>query len=184
MVQAPAPRHRLDALTPPPLTVRDARPDEFAAIHALTRRAYAEYAEIMDPTSWSALSGAIDAGLSSGQDIERIVALDGEALVGSALLFPPSDDAYTGLGVRVTAPELRLVAVDPPARGRGIARALVDDCLRRARASGASEIGLHTSGSMRAAIRMYEAMGFERAPENDFQPPGAELVVGYRLRLV
>jgi hypothetical protein len=31
---------------------------------------------------------------------------------------------------------------------------------------------------------MYERMGFERAPENDFQPPGTELVVGYRLVFV
>ncbi len=28
---------------------------------------------------------------------------------------------------------------------------------------------------------MYEGMGFERAPENDFQPPGTERVLGYRL---
>ncbi len=138
----------------------------------------------MDATSWAALSDAIDAGLASGQDMQRIVAVDGETIVGSALLFPPSDDAYKGLGVRVTAPEVRLVAVDPPARGRGIARALMDECLRRARASGATEIGLHTSRSMQAAIRMYEGMGFERAPENDFQPPGTERVVGYRLRLI
>ncbi len=31
---------------------------------------------------------------------------------------------------------------------------------------------------------MYEGMGFQRAPENDFQPPGTERVVGYRLRLI
>jgi len=138
---------------------------------------------IMDPTSWAALSGAIDAGLSSDQEMERIVAVDGHEIVGSALLLPPSEDAYEGFGVRVTAPEVRLVAVDPAARGRGVARALMDECLRRARASGATESGLHTSRSMKAAIRMYEGMGFERAPENDFQPPGTERVVGYRRRL-
>jgi hypothetical protein len=37
---------------------------------------------------------------------------------------------------------------------------------------------------MKAAIQMYERMGFERAPENDFQPPGTERVLGYRLGLV
>ncbi len=137
----------------------------------------------MDPTSWNALSNAIDAGLSSEQRMERLVAVDGDVIVGSALLFPPSGDAYKGLGVAVTAPEVRLVAVDPPARGRGVARALMDECLRRARAAGATEIGLHTSRSMQAAIRMYEAIGFKRAPEHDFQPPGTETVVGYRLAL-
>lgn len=172
-----APRPRV------PLTVREARPDELQAVYELTRRAYAEYATTMDPTSWEALSGAIDAGLASDQEMDRIVALEGDTIVGSALLLAPTEDAYKGFGVRVTAPEVRLVAVEPSARGRGIARALMDECLRRARAAGATEIGLHTSRSMQAAIRMYEGMGFERAPENDFQPPGTELVVGYRLIL-
>jgi ribosomal protein S18 acetylase RimI-like enzyme len=137
----------------------------------------------LDPASWEALSGAIDAGLSSDQEMQRIVALEGDTIVGSALLLAPSEDAYKGFGVRVTAPEIRLVAVEPSARGRGIARALMDECLRRARASGATEIGLHTARAMKAAIRMYEGMGFQRAPENDFQPPGTERVMGYRLVL-
>ena len=136
----------------------------------------------MDPTSWAALSGAIEAGLSSAQ-VERIVAHDGSAIVGSALLFPPAVDAYGGLTVGGKWPEVRLVSVEPAARGRGIARALMQECFRRARAAGATHIGLHTSRSMAAAIRLYEGMGFERAPENDFQPPGTELVVGYQLRL-
>jgi ribosomal protein S18 acetylase RimI-like enzyme len=59
----------------------------------------------------------------------------------------------------------------------------MDECVRRARAAGATELGLHTSRSMRVAMRMYERMGFVRAPEYDFQPPGAELVEAYRLTL-
>jgi hypothetical protein len=35
---------------------------------------------------------------------------------------------------------------------------------------------------MRAAIRLYERMGFVRVPEQDFQPAGAELVKAYQLR--
>ena len=166
-----------------PLTIREARPDELQAVYELTRRAYAEYATTLDPASWEALSGAIDAGLSGDQEMQRIVALEGDTIVGSALLLAPSEDAYKGFGVRVTTPEIRLVAVEPSARGRGIARALMDECLRRARASGATEIGLHTARAMKAAIRMYEGMGFQRAPENDFQPPGTERVMGYRLVL-
>jgi ribosomal protein S18 acetylase RimI-like enzyme len=60
---------------------------------------------------------------------------------------------------------------------------LVEECIRRARSQGANEVGLHTSGSMRAAMAMYARLGFVRASERDFQPPGAELVEGYRLRL-
>ena len=77
-------------------------------------------------------------------------------------------------------PELRLLAVSQDARGKGVGSALVKECVRRARLMGATELGLHTSRSMRAAMRLYLSMGFERAPERDFLPPGGEVVEGYR----
>jgi ribosomal protein S18 acetylase RimI-like enzyme len=36
---------------------------------------------------------------------------------------------------------------------------------------------------MAPAIRMYERLGFVRAPETDFFPPDGEHVMGYRLPL-
>jgi ribosomal protein S18 acetylase RimI-like enzyme len=99
------------------------------------------------------------------------------------MLFAPASDAYGGLTGRATWPELRLLAVAPEARGLGAGEALVAECVRRARAAGAAELGLHTSASMRSAVRLYERLGFVRAPERDFHPPGAELVEAYRLPL-
>jgi len=163
--------------------IRTAADDERATIRELTLRSYAEYAEIMDPDSWRGLSQALRDALASDQLVERIVAEDDGRLVGSAMLYPAETDAYGALASRAGAPEIRLVAVAPEARGRGIAKALVEECIRRARAQGASEVGLHTSRSMRAAMAMYANLGFTRAPERDFQPPGAELVEAYRLRL-
>jgi GNAT superfamily N-acetyltransferase len=168
---------------PPGLTLRDARDDEREAVRALTLRAYAEYASIMTPTSWAGLDAAVRAALASDEPVERIVAVHDGALVGSVHLFPPAIAAYGALAGHAAWPELRLLAVAPEARGRGVARALVDECVRRARRSGAPALGLHTSESMGVAMRLYERMGFERAPEHDFQPEGAELVQGYRLRL-
>jgi ribosomal protein S18 acetylase RimI-like enzyme len=49
------------------------------------------------------------------------------------------------------------VAVRPEARGRGIARALMDDALVRANAAGARRCVLHSS---EMALPMYESMGF------------------------
>jgi ribosomal protein S18 acetylase RimI-like enzyme len=165
------------------LIVRDARPDERDAIAALTRAAYAEIWRVMTPSAWAGFSRAMESGLATDAPVERIVAEEGGRLVGSAMLYPASSNAYGDDARRVSWPEVRLVAVHPDARGRGIARALMDECIRRARASGADALGLHTSKSFRAAIAMYARMGFERAPEHDFQPPGAELVEGYRLDL-
>ncbi|HTJ22445.1 MAG TPA: GNAT family N-acetyltransferase [Gemmatimonadaceae bacterium] len=163
--------------------VRDARPEERAAVRELTLRAYAEFETIMDANSWAELDGAVRSALDADVPSECIVAAEGTTLIGTVTLYPPHIDAY-GDGTRVVGyPEVRLVAVAPDARGRGVARALMEECIRRARASGATALGLHTSRSLGAAMALYASMGFERTPDTDFQPPGTELVEGYRLRL-
>jgi ribosomal protein S18 acetylase RimI-like enzyme len=163
--------------------VRTARPADRGAIARLTLAAYREYAAIMEPSAWHALDQAVRSSLVDDTGVTRLVAeLDG-TIVGSAALYAPDAAAYGDLAALTPWPEVRLVAVTPDVRGRGIARALVDECIRRARASGATALGLHSSRSMRAAVRLYERIGFVRDPERDFQPPGAELVEGYLLRL-
>jgi GNAT superfamily N-acetyltransferase len=168
---------------PQPVRVRNARDDERETIRALTRKAYAEFATVMEPAAWEGLDGAVEAGLEAGETADRIVAERDGAIVGSVLLFPPASDAYGGATGRVSWPEIRLLAVDPRVRGQGVARAIMDECVRRARAFGSPMLGLHTSRSMRAARALYERMGFVRAPELDFQPEGAELVEAFRLDL-
>lgn len=163
--------------------VRDARPDERDAVRALTLGAYAQYAAVMTPGTWAGLEGAVRAALDAEVPAERIVAECDGALVGSVMLFPPAVDAYGGLAARAPWPELRVLAVAPEARGLGVGQALVEECVRRARASGAAAIGLHSSRSMAAALRMYERLGFVRDPATDFQPDGDELVQGFRLAL-
>ena len=169
------------------LHTRDARPPELAAVAELTRRAYAQYATIMTPAAWvglrTAIEGALAAQNRAALGIACIVAERARAIVGSVFLYAPASNAYGGEGPRAACPEVRLLAVAPEARGQGVGEALMRECMRRARDSGANELGLHTSHSMQAAMRMYQRMGFERAREHDFQPPGAELVEAYRLRL-
>jgi len=163
--------------------LRDAHPADRATIADLTMRAYGEYASVMHPGAWTALEAALRASLADDVGVTRIVAeLDGH-IVGSVALYDPGAAHYTGLDSETAWPEVRLVAVDHSVRGRGVARALVLECVRRARAAGANTLGLHTSQSMHAARRLYERLGFVRDPDHDFQPPGGELVEGYRLRL-
>ena len=167
------------------LRIRDARPEDRDAIRALTLQAYEQYASLMAPDAWAGLSGAIQAGLAAegAEGAERIVAEREGRLLGCVALFPPAADAYPDETAPASWPVLRLLAVAPGARGSGVGQALVEECARRARRMGASALGLHTSRSMAAAIRMYQRMGFVRAPDHDFQPPGAELVEAYRLPL-
>ena len=164
-------------------TIRDATDADLPAIQALTRRSYEEFAFVMQPSAWQGLASAIEAALSSTDSKDRIVAVSNGQIIGSVLLYPPAAQAYGELTGSNAVPELRLLAVALPARRKGVARALVEECIRRAKLMGAKELGLHTSRSMRAAIRLYAKLGFVRAPERDFQPPGAEVVEGYRLVL-
>jgi ribosomal protein S18 acetylase RimI-like enzyme len=166
------------------MQLRGARDQDSPAVAALTLQAYGEYAETMDPEAWAGLEGAVRAALASEDPtVQRIVAERGGEIIGSVMLYPPAANAYGDLADAASWPELRLLAVAPAARGHGVGKALVEECVRRARAMGATELGLHTSHSMEIAMGMYERMGFVRAPEHDFQPPGAELVKGYRLPL-
>jgi ribosomal protein S18 acetylase RimI-like enzyme len=64
----------------------------------------------------------------------------------------------------------------------------MDACLERARAAGAPVLCLHTAAFMTAAVALYEAMGFRRAPAYDFDVPaggGAPpvAILAYRLDL-
>ena len=163
--------------------IRDARHDERDAIHDLTLRAYAEYAAIMHPDAWAGLEKAIHGAFRSDTPAEQIVADDQGTLIGSVMLFPAHVRAYGDMLEPLAWPEVRLLAVPPEARGRGVSKALMDECLRRARAVGARTVGIHTSRSMRVATQMYQRMGFVRVPDHDRQVPGGELVEAYVLPL-
>ena len=52
-----------------------------------------------------------------------------------------------------------------------------------ARRAGATALSLHTMDVMKAAVRMYERLGFVRVPETDFTPVPGVVVKGYRLDL-
>jgi hypothetical protein len=57
------------------------------------------------------------------------------------------------------------------------------ECISRARRLGAACLNLHTTDMMQVAMRMYERMGFVRAPELDFHPDPTVTVKAYRLEL-
>lgn len=79
--------------------------------------------------------------------------------------------------------EFRMLAVAPTAQGRGVGEALVRHVLDRAREAGSSRVVLSTLAEMSAAHRLYERLGFRRAPERDWSPREGIDLVAYLLDL-
>jgi GNAT superfamily N-acetyltransferase len=63
----------------------------------------------------------------------------------------------------------RMLAVDPPAQGKGVGSALVVECLERARRAGRSRMIIGSTPWMTSAHRIYEGLGFLRRPDIDQQ---------------
>jgi DNA-binding MarR family transcriptional regulator/predicted N-acetyltransferase YhbS len=137
------------------------------------RHGYRYAAEYGWDTTFEALVARIVADFAERKHTNReaawIAELDGERV---GCVFCTAADA------KDTA-QLRLLLVEPSARGAGVGTRLVDECLRFAGRSGYRRITLWTNDVLVSARRIYERAGFRcdrREPHRSF---GRDLVGEY-----
>lgn len=170
-----------------PVSIRLARPEEYPALGALTVAAYAslpgmptvaeqlEYYELLR-----------DVGRRASKASLRVFAAidaSGEALGSVDFIGDMADYGSGGTASAITdAAGIRLLAVAPASRGRGVGKRLTEFCIDHARELGCRRVVLHSTRSMQTAWAMYERLGFERFPELDFRQGQLE-VFGFALTL-
>ena len=163
-----------------PVVIREARPEEHASLGELVVAAYRSLPEFNEPDYEPEL-----------RDVARracvavvLVALDdvGGTLLGCVTYVPGPDSPWAEL-LEPGEAAIRMLAVDPAARGRGVGTALAAACIARARKDGRAAVFLHTLAYMRAAQAIYARLGFIRRPDRDWEPvPGVRLL-GFALAL-
>jgi len=129
-------------------------------------------AEFGFSTEFEALVAKIVADYAAGPDPLReaawIAELDGRR---AGCVFLVAKDAETA--------QLRILLVDPAARGRHLGRRLVDGCIAFARRAGYKRMMLWTNEPLAAARHIYLAAGFTLVGEEPHHSFGVDLTGQY-----
>lgn len=162
-------KHLLEPKTPERASIllRSHRIGDMGWVISRQSIAYAE--EYGWDISYEALVAEICAQFIKNYDASRehcwIAEVDGEP-VGSIFLVKATDELA----------KLRLLLVEKKARGLGVGRALVEQCIRSAREKGYKKMTLWTQSTLLAARGIYQSAGFRRVAEEKHHSFGVDLV--------
>ncbi|WP_436993376.1 GNAT family N-acetyltransferase [Streptomyces sp. enrichment culture] len=164
-------------------TIRHIQPDEHDALGEISARAYLEGGLLT--------RGADDPYVDVLRDVRRraaeaevLVAADPDGtLLGGVTFVPCGGTPWADIAGPDEA-EFRVLAVSGAARGRGVGEALVRVCTDRARArEGCLRLVLSVLPAAASARRLYDRMGFARAPRRDWEPVPGVTLLAYELTL-
>ncbi len=149
------------------IVIRPADPTDYDPLGEITARAYLNDGLLAfgDEDDW--YLEELKNVAKRAAHAEVLVAVSGSELLGGVTYVP--DGGPLSEIARPGEAEIRMLAVTHEARGRGVGRALVQACIDRASAAGTGLV-LCTQPTMHTAHRIYERLGFTRAPERDWHP--------------
>ena len=160
-------------------TIRLAGPAEYEAAGAVTLAAYANDGLIDVDTDYD--KELLAAGRRADQ-AELLVAVNDAGVVVGTVTFCRAGTEYAEIS-RPGEAEFRMLGVAFQARGSGVGEALVRACIERAVEYGDHALVLSTAAEMTTAHRLYERMGFRRAPGRDWRPLPTIELFAYQLDL-
>ncbi|WNG24864.1 GNAT family N-acetyltransferase [Cystobacter fuscus] len=155
--------------------VRDARPEDDAAIGELLIEAYTtQYAKKMPEVVYTEERKRDLRAVARKREVASVwvAELDGQ-VVGTVSLFPPG--APGSEAWMQDAADLRHLATAPSVHGQGLGAPLLDAAEEQARAWGVKAVCLHVRAGVMGVARMYMARGYVRAPEGDLRYPTVSL---------
>jgi len=159
------------------LEIRPVRPDEHEQAGRVTALAYREFVG-PDDSGWEEYLRHIAGVEGRAGSATVLVAIDVGRILGSATLELDGRIDDDDPPLHPDEAHIRMLGVDPEARGRGIARALIEACFSLAREAGRTYVTLHTTQRMKVAQAMYQALGFERLEDRVF--PDGFVLLTYR----
>jgi GNAT superfamily N-acetyltransferase len=159
--------------------IRPARTEELAAVGDLTVQAYVSDGLLAPDDPYTEELRAAD---ERAAEADLLVAVDPDQSLLGTVTYTLAGSPWAEIS-RPGEAEFRMLAVSPGARGRGVGGALAQWCVDRARETGCIAVALSSLPDMRTAHRIYDRMGFVRAPERDWSPVEGVSLVAYVLDL-
>ena len=160
------------------MEIRPARSEEHDALGRLTLEAY----RTVGPLSPEYEAELVDVARRAEHATVLVAADEDGTLLGGLTLVLPGPNPLSEHR-EPDAGSMRMLAVAPAARGRGVGEALTRFAIESVRAAGATAMVLHSTTEMTDAHRLYRRLGFVRDETLDWVPePDVELL-GFRLAL-
>lgn len=168
-------------------SVRNATTEEFEEVGKLMIRVYSQLegfpTQSEQPEYYKMLANIGE--ITKKPSTELLIAISSEKKIAGAVVYFSDMSSYGSGGTATqekNASGFRLLAVDHDARGHGIGKLLINECIEKAKSENQEQVIIHSTKFMQVAWKMYEKLGFERSEDLDFMQ-GNLPVFGFRLKL-